>query len=275
VPGENSRWLPREVYRVRSLPISNGMAARVLLPSNIRYHYADDVEVDHALDNNFALRLKFRLPNFDWTIAGYQGAASTPDVRLRQLTVNTTSTAPDLSLVTVTVDPDITLQAGYYPVRMTGTSFAWVLGDFLVKGASAYTHTMNRRYDLPARTWENVLGLERTFGVGKGSLTALVQGTYVDRGDAIDTNTVSLARMFDKGVMGALCWAPNESWTATASYLRDIKFGGDLWHGEATYKITDGWRAKASGDVLSGKTETPLGTYQKNDRVTVSLLAQF
>ena len=68
---------------------------------------------------------------------------------------------------------------------MTGTSFTWVLGSFLLKGAAAYTHTLDRRFDLPARTWENALGLERTFSVGKGSLTALVQGTYVDRGDAL------------------------------------------------------------------------------------------
>jgi hypothetical protein len=275
VPGENSRWLPRNVYRVRSLPIQPGMAARIVLPSNIRYTYADELEVDNALDNNFGLRLKFRLPNFDWTIAGFQGAALTPDVRLRRLTVNTTSTSQDLSLVTVTVDPDITLQAGYYPIRMTGTSFAWVLGSYLVKGTAAYTHTLNRRFDLPARTWENALGVERTFGLGKGSLTALLQATYVDRGDAIDTNTVSLARMFDRGVMGALRWAPNESWTVLASYLNDTKFKGELWHGEATYKIMDGWRAKLSADLLDGNTETPLGTYKRNDRATVSLLAQF
>lgn len=275
VPGENSRWLPRDIYRVRSLPIQPGMAARIILPSNIRYTYADELEVDNALDNNVGLRFKFRLPNFDWTIAGFQGAAPTPDVRLRRLTVNTQSTSSDLSLVTVTVDPDIQLQAGYYPVRMTGTSFAWVLGDYLVKGAAAYTHTMNRRFDLPARTWENALGVERTFGVGKGSLTALVQATYVDRGDSVDTNSISLARMFDRGVMGALRWAPNESWTVLASYLKDTKFKGDLWHGESTYKIADGWRAKLSADLLDGQTETPLGTYKRNDRATISLLAQF
>ena len=75
--------------------------------------------------------------------------------------------------------------------------------------------------------------------------------------------------------MGALRWAPDETWTVLASYLNDTKFKGDLWHGEATYKITDGWRAKLSADLLDGGTETPLGTYKRNDRATVSVLAQF
>jgi hypothetical protein len=81
--------------------------------------------------------------------------------------------------------------------------------------------------------------------------------------------------MFDRAAMGALRWAPSEYWTATVSYLRDIKYKGDLWHGEASYKIADGWNTKISGDFLNGAMETPLGTYRNNDRVTASLLAQF
>jgi hypothetical protein len=272
LPGENSRWMPRDVYRARSLGTAFG-EARIILPSNMQYRYVSDVVVDNALDHNLALRLKFRFSGFDWTLAAYQGAAQAPDVRLREVTVSGQSILGNVA--TVEVDPDVGLQAGFYPVRMTGTSFVWVMGDFLVKGASAYTHVLNRRFDLPARYWENVLGLERTFGLGKGTLTALLQGTFVDRGDALDTNSVSLARMFDRAAMGALRWAPNESWTALLSYLRDTRFKGDLWVGEASYRLTDGWRAKLSGQMLNGPMETPLGTYRRNDRVTASLLAQF
>lgn len=278
VPGADSRWMPRDIYRVRSISgIVGGRerAARIILPSNLQFRYLDDVEVDDALKNNIALRFKFRFPGFDWTIAGFQGASVAPDVRLRSIAVIPGTINTDLTDVTLSVRPDIGLQVGYYPIRMTGTSFTWVLGDFLVKGAAAYTHTLDRRFDLPARIWENALAFERTFSVGKGSLTALVQGTYVDRGDALDTSSTSLARMFDRGVMGALRWAPNEQWGGTLSYLQDIRFKGNLWHGEATYKIADGWRAKLSADLLDGPTETPLGTYRRNDRTTASVLAQF
>lgn len=275
LPGENSRWMPRDIFRVRSISGSGNREARLILPSNLRYSYFPSEELEDALDNNLGLRFKFRFPGFDWTIAAFQGASVSPDVRIRRVRLVPVAATAGLTSATFSVDPDVGLRASFYPVRMTGTSFTWVLGDFLVKGAGAYTHVRHRNFDLPARVWESVLGLERTFSVGKGSLTALAQGTYVDRNDGLDTSSTSLARMFDRGLMGALRWAPNEAWAATISYLRDTKYEGSLWHSEATYKITDGWRAKASVDLLDGPTETPLGTYKRNDRATVSLLAQF
>ncbi len=272
LPGENSRWLPRDVYRVRSIGTAFG-PTKILLPTNLRYKYDTQLEVENALENNYGLRMKFRFPGFDWTIAGFQGAAQAPDVRIRSISVTTNSY--DGTLATLTVDPDITLQAAYYPIRMTGTSFTWVLGNVLMKGASAYTHVLNRRFDLPARIWENVLGLESTIGVGGGALTMLVQATKVDSVETLDTNSISLSRMFEEAGMGALRWAPSDRFTVLLSYLRDMKFKGSMWHGEATYKIADGWRAKLASDLLEGPMETPIGTYRRNDRTTLSLLAQF
>ncbi len=274
IPGENSRWLPRDVFRLKTF--GGQGETRLLLPENMKYRFLPELEVDNALKNNLALRLKFRLSGFDWTLMAYQGAAGTPDVRPAEVTATPVAATAGFTSATFRLDPDVGLQAAYYPIRTTGTSFTWVLGNFLVKGVGAYTHVKNRRFDLPQRIWENALGIERTFGVGKGSLTALVQGTYVNRGnDAVETTSVSLARMFDEAVMGALRWAPNEVFTATASYLRDNKFEGSLWHLDSSYKIRDGWRAKVSADLLDGPTETPLGTYRKNDRVTLSILAQY
>ncbi len=274
LPGESSRWLPRDVFRLKTF--GGQGETRLLLPENMKYRFLPDLEIDNALKNNFALRMKFRFSGFDWTLMGYQGAAGTPDVRPAEVTATPVAATAGFTTATFRLDPDVGLQAAYYPVRVTGTSFTWVLGNFLVKGAGAYTHVKNRRFDLPSRIWENALAIERTFGVGKGSLTALAQGTYVNRASNVaDTTSISLARMFDEAVMGALRWAPNEVFTATGSYLRDMKFAGSMWHFDSSYKIRDGWRAKISADLLDGPTETPLGTYRRNDRVTLSLLAQY
>lgn len=282
LPGENSRWLPRDVYRVRSFVLPNvpgfpsAASARIALPAVLRYTYDRPEELSGALKNNFGLRAKFRFPGFDWTLAAFQGASVAPDVRLRRISIaGIDYVSPDLSFASVRVNPDVMLRASYYPIRMTGTGFTWVAGDFLVKGAAAYTHVLNQNRDLPARLWENVVALERTFSLGKGSLTAVLQGTYVDRGDELDTNSVSLARMFDRAGMLALRWAPNEEWTALASYLRDTKFRGGVAHGELSYKFTDGWKAELSADLLSGPLETPIGTYGRNDRATFAVGAVF
>ena len=284
LPGENSRWLPRDVYRLRSLGTSEG-AVRLNLPKDIAYNYVASDETHDALKNNFGARVKFRFPSFDWTIAGFQGAALAPEVGPAEISVRTVSVVGGVK--TFDVYPDIALQATYYPIRMTGTSFTWDVAGFLVKGAAAYTHVINRtsqelaanpdlrKLGLPTRLWENVLALERTFGVGAGSLTALLQGTHVARGDNLDTNSISIARMFERAGMGALRWAPSENTTVLASYLRDLKFKGSLWHLEASYRFTDGWRAKLSGDLLDGPTETPIGTYRANDRAVASLMATF
>lgn len=273
VPGENSRWLPRDVYKSRT--IENAFGSAVLrLPDTLTYRYQQHIEQDNALKHNFGARLKFRFEGFDWTLAGFDGAATAPAVNIRSLRALTT-VAYDASTLQINVDPNtpITLRGIYYRSRMLGTSFVWVLGDFLVKGASAYTKVISKlpNDQLPLDSHENALGFERTFSIGEGSITALAQGTYVSRKDRADANSVSLARMFDKAAMMGLRWAPSEKLTATASFLYDIRYKGHFEHIDLGYKIADGWSAKLAGDIMSGRPETPIGTYDRNDRITVSL----
>lgn len=283
LPGEQSRWLPRDVYKSRSyrVPIVAGGVTKTYnttlnLPSVVNYHYMKPEERDNALDNSFGGRFKFRFPGFDWTLAAFQGTAPTPAVNVKEVgLLGNIAILSSTEISATMLEPDLTVQATYYQSRMGGTSFTLVAGDFLVKGASAYTSPVKHAGDLPAKTLENALGLERTFSVGKGSLTALAQGTYVKRGDRVDTNSVSLARMFDRAGMGALRWSASEKLTVLASYLRDIRYKGNVVHADASYKIADGWRAKVGADFLSGPTETPIGTYGRNDRITLSLNSQW
>jgi len=273
LPGENSRWMPREVYRVKSIATSGGQQARIILPSTLKFRFVEDAEIEKALQNNYAFRAKFRFEGFDWSLVHFAGSSPTPDVRIRTISLGA-SVIRD-NVYTVTAGPDIGLQAGFYPIRLTGTSFTWVLGDFLVKGVGAYTHVVNRRFDLPSRIWESALGVERTFSLGNGSVTSILQGSYVNRGDGLETGTISLARMFDRAAMGAFRWAPSDSWTILGSFLRDLEYKGNLFHGEITTKVADGWKLKTAVDILGGDLETPLGTYRENDRVSVGVLAQF
>lgn len=283
LPGEQSRWLPRDIYKSRAFenqPYLNGttLSGVINLPANLRYHYGTAAVLNAANRDNFGGRIKFRLPGFDWTLAGFEGAAATPSVNITSVHVSTTLTQAS-KLIDLTVDPDIYLQSLFYKTRMAGTSFVWSVGEFLIKGASAQNHVISHidgeyANRLPKDDWENALGVEHTFTVGKGSLTTFVQGTYVKRDEALDTNSVSLARMFDQAAMIGLRWAPNEKWTALVSGLYDIQYKGNLEHLEASYKIADGWTGKVSGDLLAGPAETPLGTYARNDRVVISLNMQ-
>ncbi|MGZ3693294.1 MAG: hypothetical protein ACXWQO_03760 [Bdellovibrionota bacterium] len=276
LPGEKSRWLPRDVYNSRSFSVLGYHAILNLPASGVNYRYQAPEERDNALDNNFGTRIKFRFPGFDWTLAGFQGTAPTPAVKPTEVGLLTVQQilSPTDAIFNME-EPNLTLKAVYYKARMLGTSGTLVAGDFLIKGASAYNAPVKPASDLPAKSLDNALGIERTFSVGKGTLTAIIQGTYVKRGDRVDTNSVSLARMFDRAGMAAFRWSPTESIAVLGSYLRDTRYKGTLVHSEASYKIADGWRGKVSADFLSGPTETPIGTYARNDRVTLSLNSQW
>jgi hypothetical protein len=105
-------------------------------------------------------------------------------------------------------------------------------------------------------------------------MTVLGQGTYIGRKEKLDTNSVSLARMFDRAAMTGLRWSPSDRFAVLASLLHDLHYQGDLVHADVSYKIADGWIAKAGGDLLSGRPETPIGTYGANDRVYISINLQ-
>jgi hypothetical protein len=290
LPGEESRWLPRDVYKSRSFegqPGTNGttLSGNIILPPVLNYHYTTKADLTASNRDNFGGRVKFRLPGLDWTLAGFQGAAVAPAVNIVGIPQLTATLLPGQTLADAYVGPDIYLQALYYKNRMLGTSFAADVGQFIVKGASAQNHVVSSLAGatnggesissrLPNDDWENVLGLERTFQLGSGQLTVLLQGTYVSRNEPLDTNSVSIARMFDKSSMLALRWAINEQWTVLVSGLDDFKYKGNLEHAEASYKVADGWLAKLTGDKLNGPDETPIGTYKRNDRILLSLNMQ-
>jgi len=274
VPGSNSRWLPRDVYKSRSFQESTTVG-ELILPNDLTYDYQAAIEQDRALSHNFGARAKFRFPGFDCTIAGFEGASTAPAVNIRFVSYTIDPIKPGDTTIRAHVDPGtgLTLRAIYYKTRMVGTSFVWVAGGFLIKGAAAYTKVISRLPAslLPRDSQENVLGLERTFSVGSGTLTALAQGTYIQHKERMDSNSISLSRMFDKAAMAGIRWAPTEKFTVQASFLYDLLYTGHFEHLDLGYKIADGWNAKLAGDLLGGKTGTPLGTYDRNDRLTISL----
>ena len=57
MPGEESRWLPREVF----IPLDSANNTVLLLPESLRNHYGTTTDLDNARDNNFALRLQKHL----------------------------------------------------------------------------------------------------------------------------------------------------------------------------------------------------------------------
>jgi hypothetical protein len=173
------------------------------------------------------------------------------------------------------VAPNVYLQATYYKTQVAGFSFVKVLGDFLLKGESAFQHAVSKRDDLPKDGFDNVLALERSFDIGENSLTTTIEGTYADHNDPLDNGVTSLSRMFDRSALIGARYTIGSHWTLLASYLRDIKFQGNFFRGELTWQMLDALSIDLTADVLGGSVGTPLGTYAKNDRGILSLDFKF
>ncbi len=273
LPGENSRWLPRDIYSSESIG-SSGIQGTVTLPSNVNYNYSTEAELDHALSNNFGARIKGKFSGLDVSLVGFQGAANAPMVGLSQITVIATSfnSANNINFV---VSPNVYLQATYYKIQMAGASFVSVLGDFLLKGESAYTKPVSAKSGIPLKGFDNVLALERGFDVGGNTLTAILEGTYAYHQDPVDNGSTSLSRMFDRAGILALRYAIGEKWTVLSSFLRDTKYKGNFYRGQVSYLLRDSLTLDLTADVIGGETGTPLGTYAKNDRGIFGLEYRF
>lgn len=269
LPGVKSRWLPRDVYKTRSLGTSFG-PVRLNLPSTMDYSYSEDKTLDHALINNFGFRTQLALSGVDLSAIAYDGVAATPAVGIKTATLTATSVYAGQDLI-FDVDPAVGLQATFYRERVFGASAVVVMGDTLLKTEAAYTHVVSKRTDLPDHVEEYVMGLERNLNIFKDGVTALLQGTYVRNSLGDDGAATSLSRMFDKSATLGLRYAP-EKWSIVASGLYDIKYKGKLGHFEVARKLSDPVEIKLTCDILAGKQETPIGTYRKNDRFIAGLV---
>lgn len=266
MPGEESRWLPREVY----IPLDPANDLVLLLPSELRYHYNDRQNLDHALDNNLALRIQKHFTSIDIGLYGYSGVATFP---LVQPIVTGTVVAVSPKTV-IQVDPDIYLNTKNYPVHQGGFSFVSSQYDFLLKYATSYTQTIGDDPLLLGWTHENIVALEKTFQFTDGILIGVLQYSFLNTEKTNDSN-LSLLEIFRNAWMlgGKMTWKEvwNFSFTGlynstTESHYEELILGR---------RFLDRWTVSFAANIISGEIQNPLGVYNKNDNYQLSLSASF
>jgi hypothetical protein len=265
LPGENSRWLPRDISFSRTSP-----DFRATIAPQFKYAWADKVEFDDALKNNYGFRLERHGSGLDLTAIFFQGAPTAPAIFTPVINGYTDPTNIKNFYAT-----DITLQPRYYLRRTVGIGAVWTLETMIVRFAAANSDRISVGQALPGWAQSAVLGIEKNFPIATSTLTMVVQGTWGQHEDQADNSITSLDRIFDKSGMLALRLATDGNWAWNVATLYDGAYAG--WYGLAKTerKISDGFTASLQGDYLDGPAGTPLGTYRRNKRLTLGLAVFF
>lgn len=262
LPGEKSRWLPRDIYYRRESDF-----ASVVLADQFRYVYTDKRIEGDALRNNFGFRLERRGHGVDWTAIYYEGAPVAPAI----FTPVVTGTL----VGNVFTAEEITLQPVYYKRRTTGVGAVITFETVIVRVAFSASDRLTQLSSLPGWSQAAVAGVEKNFSLGASTLTALVQATYGQSEERADNSVTSLDRIFDRSWLLGLRLATSENWLFNAAALYDGL--GPGWYGrvQAERKLSDGLSSTLQGEFFAGSRETTLGTYRRNGRVTAGLLFSF
>ncbi len=260
LPAKNSRWLPRKV-----LLNTDPGKLRVALPNHVEYKYDSPETLDHALNHNYGAKLASHLGAVDLQITHYEGAAAAAKIRPRPEFVfdipnNEWTTLSPIELSSVT-----------YRVRTTGFGFAWAADKLIVRGETAYTHTLSKDDLLQPWSWASVLAAETNVDLGGSTLTLLAQYYYTQNPKPADNLPSSSYRLFDRTPLIGARWAYSDALTMVASVLYESITEGVFWMAGADYKMDDHTKFGVSWRDFSARKDGLIKTFERNDHATVEL----
>lgn len=266
LPGEESRWLPREVY----IPLDATNSTVLLLPQSLRYHYGSTTELDNASSNNFALRLQKHLGAVDLSLSGYEGVASFPLIQA----VFTGAIFQVSPKTVIAVDPDVTLNLKDYRTRQGGFTFVSSQWDFLFKYETSYSQSLSKDPLAPGWLHENILGLEKTFSFTDGVLIGVLQYSFLNSEKRNDSN-LSITEIFRRAWLLGFKMQWREVWNFSAQGLIDELHGSSFQEYSLGRRFFDRATVSLTVDLIEGPSDTALGVYNKNDSYNLTIDTSF
>lgn len=262
LPGEYSRWLPRDIVytgQVDGYPI--------VIDPNLQYNYTSKNVVDNALNNNYGFRLERHGSGLDLTAIFFQGSPTAPAINPTQITLINT-----IAPIRAT---QISIQPTYYVRRTVGAGMVWTLDTMILRFEASNSDAISTGNGIPGWVQSGVLGLEKNFAFSTLTLTTLLQTTLQYHQDSGDNTVTSLDRIFDRSWLLGLRLATSSAWSWSAAGLYDAAYQGTFDQLKVERKLTDGISASVEADWLDGAPGTPLGTYRRNRRGIFTLATSF
>ncbi len=267
LPGNKSRWLPRQIY----IPETQNNDLILILPKSPKYEYSSRQSLNDALENNFALRFQKRSSFIDFSLSFFEGAATFPLIE-PEVTGSIIQISPK---TVISVDPEITLHSKNFRLRQVGFSSVFNMDSFLLKIVSSYSQSIGDHPLLPGWAHESILGFEKVFDIGReATLIAILQHSYINSERDRNSN-LSATEFFRRGWMlgGRLSW--KELWTFSALTLYDSLRGSHFEEISLTRRLRDVWMLEVNSRFIEGAQDTPLGVYDKNDSLNFSISRTF
>ena len=273
LPGEKSRWLPRQILTTTSIG-DGSQSAMLNLPPELDYHFNSRQDRDGALENNLGLRIQINglVQGLDASLVAFNGgSASSPAID-----VTASGTLVQLlPILIIQADPVVTLTPVYYRKWIYGGSLVYAIEGVIFRAETAITRLISKGPDLLGNAEEFILGIEKPVSIAAHDLTLILQGTYANHSAPISNGVTSLNRIFDRAIIVGARLSLSEKLTLLTSGLLDTQFHEELAHLEWNYNLTDNWKLGISGDAIWGGSDTPFGAFSSNDRMMVSIKTVF
>ncbi len=264
LPGSESPWWPRSVY----LPTESESLV-LLLNNPLEYRILDEEVLDHALDHNLALRLRYVFSDFEIAVAVTDGLANPPLIT-PLIEGDVVETSPRQ---VIRLRSPIEILPIIYRQRAIAGTFVWTLGDFILRVSANHIQPIGDDERLPSWSQLGVIGLERTFYLGNQMVTLL--GQFIDS-KRPDVNGVTLlTSLFQKSYMTGIRYAPSERWTYLFALFQETTTWSKLIRNEITWSFKDTWSLSGEITLFEGPEESAIGTYDRNDSGYLRLKKSF
>jgi hypothetical protein len=267
LPGENSRWLPRGQLQVTAASGDYTIVAPNDAPT---YVYEKDQVWDNALSNNMAARWLLHAGHFDFSLEGYEGVGSFPDL-VPDVQTRVLSVSPQID---VALESQIGLRPNYYRERLGGGSVEATRDHTIFRLASTYWDVTNSHPDVPSYpSWsqENIFGIEQSFALRSLSFTTILQAVYNQRSLSAENDSLSLSHLLDRAAMLGLRLASEGSWQGLLFMAVDTLGNGSVYSARFYYTLSDYWKVAASGNMIRAKSGSQMTDYNDNDNLGLSL----
>lgn len=266
LPGENSPWLPRKT----DLPLGSDNE-QLLISQNPTYQIQAHDEINDALKNNFGARLQMHLDNWDFALAGFEGAAQIPILQpIIQGTLIQTSPK-----TIVQMDNPIRIRPVEYRRRTIAGSVVSTKDSWVFRLAARHDQPLGNDPLLPSWSDQIVGGIEKTFTILDENVIFSLLYSHELQADSTDQGVIANPDPYQRALLFGMRWPWREDLILFAGVLKDTRNDSFITRWNLQKKLGDHLSLEGNVDWNQGSADTLFGIWQDQSRATFSTTYQF
>jgi len=277
LPGTTSPFWPR----TNNLPLEKD-SVQLLMPDQPAYEFLSRETLTKAMDHNYGLRLQLHGQKWDFSVAGFEGAAQVP---LLEPVISGDLVETDPKTV-IQMNNPIQIRAIDYRRRTVSGLLVYTFDSWILRLASRHDQPMGVNDDLndwssgqtqkqllPTWSDQSIVGLEHSTTIGDQTVILVAQYAYGVTPQS--SGLLSVQDLFANAFLYGARWPLND--------LTTVNFFGfyESTH-HSTYnrlllqrKISDPSLIEFSIDLLRGSTDSLLGILKDQSQAKLAYLFQF